>query len=79
VIVELQAVIDRDGATATGSRGQVRVHPAVGEMRALTLAQKTLLTAIELEDPALRIVEQRARTAARTVEWRRRRSLGAAS
>ena len=75
VIAALEAVLDRDGATARGSKGQTRVHPAIGELRGLVLAQRSLFGAIELEDPAAKVAEARARTAARTSEWRRRTRL----
>lgn len=48
---ELEAVVDAEGATATGSKGQVVVHPAILEARQLKLAQLRLLEALELEDP----------------------------
>jgi P27 family predicted phage terminase small subunit len=71
-IVELEVVLSRDGEMTVGSKGQPVVHPAVAELRQLALAQARLLDKLELEDPAVRIIAQRERTAARTAEWRRR-------
>ena len=67
---DLEAAVDRDGPTATGSKGQVVVHPAVLECRQLRLTQLRLLAALELEDPegsATRATpaSKRARRAAR--------------
>jgi hypothetical protein len=78
LIAALEEAVECTGATTTGSKGQLRVNPAISEMRALALAQQRLLSAVELEDPAVKIAEARQRTAARTVEWRRRARLGAA-
>lgn len=49
----LEAVIDRDGSTVTGSRGQLVVHPALSEARQLRLVQLRLLSALEIADPAV--------------------------
>jgi phage terminase small subunit len=49
---DLEAAVDRDGATVAGSRGQTVVHPALAEARQLRLAQLRLLSAIEMVDPA---------------------------
>jgi P27 family predicted phage terminase small subunit len=48
---KLEAVVDQEGATSTGSKGQVVVHPAVLEGRQLKLAQLRLLGSLELADP----------------------------
>lgn len=50
-LATLEAAVDRDGPTATGSRGQTTVHPALSEARQLRLVQLRLLAAIELADP----------------------------
>jgi P27 family predicted phage terminase small subunit len=48
----LEKIVDKEGATARGSTGQIVVHPAILEGRQLKLAQLRLLCALELEDPA---------------------------
>lgn len=48
---KLEAVVDREGPTVDGSRGQVTVHPALSEARQLRLVQLRLLAEIELADP----------------------------
>jgi hypothetical protein len=48
---QLQAVLDRDGLTVTGSTGQQRIHPAVGELRACRTALGRLLAQLDLPDP----------------------------
>jgi P27 family predicted phage terminase small subunit len=75
---DLEAAVDRDGPTATGSKGQVVVHPAVLECRQLRLTQLRLLAALELEDPDARgtratPASKRARRAARA-RWGPERS-----
>lgn len=65
----LDAAVDEAGALATGSRGQVVVHPAIAESRQLQLVQLRLLSSLEMADPATvrarePIRSQRARTAA---------------
>jgi hypothetical protein len=50
-LAALEASVDREGATTTGSRGQVVVHPALSEARQLRLTLLRLLSAIELADP----------------------------
>jgi len=47
----LQLALDRDGVLTTGSTGQVRVHPAVGELRSTRVALARLLGQIGLPDP----------------------------
>jgi Phage terminase, small subunit len=49
---ELERVIDADGLTTAGSRGQTTIHPALAEARQLRLVQQRLLGSIELCDPA---------------------------
>jgi hypothetical protein len=48
----LEAVVDRDGATVAGSRGQLVTHPALSEARQVRLVLLRLLSSIELVDPA---------------------------
>jgi len=47
----LQLVLDRDGVLSSGSTGQTRVHPAVGELRASRLVLARLLGQVGLSDP----------------------------
>ena len=47
----LDAIVDKEGATVEGSRGQVTVHPCLVEARQLRVVQLRLLSAIELADP----------------------------
>ena len=49
-INELSASVSRDGLTVTGSTGQVRVHPALGELRQHRLALGRLLAQLGLPD-----------------------------
>lgn len=51
MIADLEAAVEADGVTATGSRGQPVVNPAITEIRQLDLAQIRLLGALELTDP----------------------------
>jgi hypothetical protein len=46
----LQLVLDRDGVLTTGSTGQTRVHPAVGELRASRVVLARLLGQVGLPD-----------------------------
>ena len=47
----LRASVDEDGTTVKGSAGQVRVHPALGELRQHRLALGRLLGS---DEPARR-------------------------
>ncbi len=71
----LQAVVDADGLTVTGSTGQVRVHPALNELRQHRLAVGRLLGQLELPDEDEQSVPSpaslRAAKAARA-RWARR-------
>ena len=49
---QLERVIDADGLTTAGSRGQTIIHPALSEARQLRLVQQRLLGGIELCDPS---------------------------
>jgi len=64
----LQAVVDRDGVTVAGSRGQVIAHPALAEARQLRLVQLRLLSALEMVDP------QAAKRSATPAQARARRA-----
>jgi hypothetical protein len=71
---ELEAAIDRDGATVEGSRKQLVVHPGIAEGRQLRLAELRLLREIEMTDPNVSRSRstpsaRRARRAAET-RWR---------
>jgi hypothetical protein len=46
----LRSAVDRDGATVAGSSGQVRVNPAIGELRQHRLALGRLLAQLALPD-----------------------------
>ena len=48
----LEAAVDKEGPTSTGSKGQTVTNPNILECRQLRLAQLRLLSALELEDPA---------------------------
>ena len=50
VIDGLNAAIARDGLTVEGASGQVRVHPAVAEVRSTGLAVARLLALLRLPD-----------------------------
>lgn len=68
-IAALELVLEAEGPTTKGSRGQVVVNPAQSESRQLALAQHRLLRDLELRDPAeamrrAPIATQRARRAA---------------
>lgn len=74
-VAELEAAVDRDGATVAGSRGQVTVHPAIAEARQLRLTELRLLRDLELLDPSVSRSRatpsaRRARRAAET-RWRK--------
>lgn len=66
----LREAVNRDGTTVTGSTGQVRVHPALGELRQHRLALGRLLAQMALpdvDDTTLKTPTQaRARKAAQT-------------
>ena len=48
----LNTAVKRDGITVGGSQGQVRVHPALGEVRQHRLALGRLLAQLSLPDEA---------------------------
>ena len=48
----LAAVVERDGTTTAGSRGQVVVHPALGELRQTRLMLGRLLAQLDMPDEA---------------------------
>jgi hypothetical protein len=70
---QLRERLHHDGVTVAGSTGQVRVHPALGELRQHRLALGRLLAQMalpDLDDEALDSpVQARARKAAQT-RWR---------
>ncbi len=51
-IDDLQSAVEHDGVTVAGSTGQLRVHPALGELRQHRLALGRLLAQLGLPDPA---------------------------
>lgn len=72
-LVDLEALVDREGLTVEGSRGQTTVHPALSEARQIRLVQMRLLGQIEVVDPQAAIrsatpKQARAREAA-NVRW----------
>jgi hypothetical protein len=81
---DLEALIAADGLTVVGSAGQVRLHPAVAEVRAGRLALGRLLAQLSLPEGAEPIrsdASLRGRRAAE-VRWtaeRARRTGGQAS
>ena len=50
-VTELEAAIQRDGATVSGSRGQTVVHPAIGEARLQRQLSASLMGRVELKAP----------------------------
>ena len=71
----LDAIVEKDGATIEGSRGQVTVHPCLVESRHLRGLQLRLLSIIEMSSPSAARqsatpAQSRARHAA-TVRWSR--------
>ena len=71
----LGAVIDADGMTVPGSKGQTVVHPAVSEARQLELVQLRLWSALQLADPVTaRAASPRGQRAAKAADarWSRR-------
>jgi hypothetical protein len=49
---ELRRSVAADGATVVGSRGQTRVHPALGELRQSRAELRRLLDALGIPAPA---------------------------
>jgi phage terminase small subunit len=60
-ILELEALVRSDGLVSTGSRGQVRVHPAVAELRAQRAAYARLLIQLGVEPTTARTARHRGR------------------
>jgi hypothetical protein len=71
-LVLLDELVDRDGPVTAGSKGQLRVHPALGEARALRLAQLRLLGAIQLQPPTEQSAGTRQAKKAANARWNRR-------
>jgi hypothetical protein len=68
-IAALEVVLDADGPTTKGSRGQVVLHPAVSELRQQRLVLLRLLGALDFgsddaEQPRADLASQRGRRAA---------------
>jgi phage terminase small subunit len=59
MIDQLEALVASDGLVAAGSTGQVRVHPAVAELRAQRQAYARLLAELGLDDRAEETFRQR--------------------
>jgi hypothetical protein len=68
----LDGLVDRDGPMTAGSKGQPRMHPALGEARALRLAQLRLLGAIQLQPPTEQSAGTRQAKKAANARWNRR-------
>ena len=69
----LRTSVDQEGTTVLGSTGQVRVHPALGELRQHRLALGRLLAQLALPDvdeSALRTPGQIRATRAAQARWR---------
>lgn len=79
-LAELDRIVREDGMTATGSKGQTVVHPALVEARQLELVQHRLLASLQLADPASASASsptsQRKRRAA-NARWDRKRQTDA--
>jgi hypothetical protein len=70
---KLRSILDHDGFTTRGSRGQVVLHPAVSELRLVEGALLGLLLKLDLSDTTGEIISPtvaRARKAA-TTRWNR--------
>lgn len=83
-VARLERAVRRDGATVVGSRGQTRLHPALGELRQARLAVGRLLGELELPNFEEKPQSARSRHAqkAANVRWaqvaaRRERARGA--
>jgi phage terminase small subunit len=77
-ITQLEKAVKRDGLTARGSRGQVVVHPAVGEVRQQKLTLLRLLGALDLgaeESPAAGTASSRRARRAADARWAHRDEL----
>lgn len=80
----LRDAVKRDGVTAVGSRGQVRVHPALTALRAGAAELRRLVDALNIESEAVEVdapgvsslASRRASKAAR-VRWADRGSRSA--
>jgi phage terminase small subunit len=71
-IAALEDVVNRDGPTTAGSRGQVVVHPALAELRAQKIVLLRLLSTLDFgEQGEGSLVTQRARKAA-VARWQQR-------
>lgn len=69
----LRNSVDQEGTTVKGSTGQIRVHPALGELRAHRLALGKLLAQLDLPDvdeSALKSPTQARASKAAQTRWR---------
>jgi hypothetical protein len=81
VLAELDTVVEAEGVTAEGSKGQTVTHPAVSEARQQRLALGRLLAQLALPDPegqTIRSPAQVAAHAAAQARWRLERRGGVA-
>ncbi len=75
-IEALEAAVERDGPTVTGSRGQTVVHPALIEARQQKTVLLRLLNSIDLDGDSTPPASPSARgRAAAQARWRRNPSL----
>ncbi len=68
----LRTVVELDGPSVAGASGQVRVHPAIGELRSHRLALGRLLAQLDLPDVdgvALSTPRQAAARSAARARW----------
>lgn len=68
----LRTVVEVDGPSVAGASGQVRVHPAIGELRSHRLALGRLLSQLDLPDEdgvALSTPRQAAARSAARARW----------
>ncbi len=78
----LRKSLDDDGTTVKGSTGQVRVHPALGELRQHRLALGKLLAQLALpdvDDGALKTPAQARASRAAQTRWANRDAQRAAN
>ena len=68
---DLAAAVKRDGLTVAGSTGQLRMHPAVGELRATRALVGRLLSQLALPGPDGQTLDSPVRTLARTAANKR--------
>jgi hypothetical protein len=68
-LAALDAAVVAEGVVTAGSKGQVRVNPAVSEARQLRLAQQRLLGSVELDEPRSRSPRSLSASRAAHTRW----------